>query len=672
MSKFRLLLAVILSVSSVAAQDTVNVFLQAYYQLEKGDTTAFKKISKEKNASSNYAYYLCLAQLAPANTPKSKVFELYRRAKDLASTSREKAIVAMATGNYFESNDLLIQALDYYQKAELMFPFTEKDPEYVALNKNIGMIQSYIGSKEKAVERFTRIFDVAKKTGNKKMMAASANNIAISAVELKRYAEAEKYLGISLNLRIEANDKFLMGQSYNNFGTLYFEKGDYEKAVQFFNKGYLLRKNFGEKWSSVTESEINLAKTYLKLGKPQEAERLLQQAYAVAREKGHVKFKALTTFYLKDIYLAKDDYKKAYEMQEEYHAAQDSLYGLEKKEQVNRLSIESEFKGKIVSDSLALLKKESELRVKESRNSRNMVLLGCLGLVLILVLLLVINLSKQKKVEQEKNRVISSQANELREQHKEIKDSINYARNLQQSLLPSNTVIESFPNEYFILYLPKDVVSGDFYWASFSDQGNGSQVFHFALADCTGHGVPGAMVSIVGITALNRCINEFKINSPAAILDKLSLLVAEAFSHNDKQLNDGMDISLCSIEKKNNKLNLKWSGANNPLWIIRDNKLIELKATRRPVGAFIHQLAFKEEEVELQKNDMIYMVTDGYGDQFGGDKGKKFKQSKLKDLLAGLHTLPVNDQKKQLAITFDKWKSRLEQIDDVSVIGFRI
>ncbi|MBA3663481.1 MAG: tetratricopeptide repeat protein [Bacteroidetes bacterium] len=650
-------------------QDSSNIFLKAFAKIENGDTNFFISISHDKEAGSNFAYYLCKAKLYGDNTGRISAFELYKKAIQIAGNNRDKAIANIKTGIYFMRNDLLIPALQYLNKAELLYQFTEDEPAFVELNRNIGLINSYLGSKDKAVARFIKVFRVAKKKGNKKLLASSANNIAIGYIDIKNFNEAEKYLNISLELRIESNDKFLMGQSYNNFGALYFEKGDYEKAILYYNKGYLLRKNYSSVWTSITESEINLGKTYLKLNKIREAEQILLQAYEQSKNAKHVKFISLCTFYLKDIYLQKKDFERAYGMQELYQAAQDSLYGYAKTDAVNRLTIENEFKGKILSDSLAILKQQGEIKSKEARNRRNTTMLMALGAVLILVLLLVLNLFRQKKNEQQKNLLISNQANELREQHKEIKDSINYACNLQQSLLPSNNILEDKLREYFILYLPKDVVSGDFYWAN-TEQDN--SLFFLALADCTGHGVPGAMVSVVGITSLTRCVKEFGLTEPAKILDKLSMLVSEAFSHNDKQLNDGMDISFLSIKKSNNSHKLKWSGANNPLWIIREGQLIEFKGTRRPVGAFINDLPFKQEETELLENDIVYLVTDGFGDQFGGQKGKKFKQGRLKELLLSIHNLPLSEQKERLVKSFDEWKSKHEQIDDVSVIGFKI
>lgn len=654
------------------SQISTNKYLIIFDEIAKGDTSYFRKIPPAKDTSNNFAYYLCKALLCEKKEQQSTAFNLYMKAIELALSNKDKSISHIKVGIYLHDRALLIPSLQHFNKAELLYSYSKKDSEYIVLNKYIGLIHSYLGNSQKSNERFLKIYECARANRNLKLMASSANNIAINYTDMRNYEKAEQFLNISLNLRMEMKDKFMMGQSYNNFGSLYFEKGEYEKAIQYYNKGYLLRKNFSTNFNSITESEINLGKTYLKLAKSNEAERILKRAYDKVKYSGHVKFISLTSFYLKDIYKEKNDYKNAYAMLEEYQNAKDSLYGLEKKEEVNRLTMQSEFKGKILSDSVALVKKDGELNVKEAKNEQNKNILILLGVLLMLVLFIVYNLFRQNKIEQAKNHLISQQSNELKEQNKEIKDSINYAQTLQASLLPSNQLLENCLKNYFIFYLPKDVVSGDFYWSTVVQDKetlkNDFRGFHFALADCTGHGVPGAMVSIVGITALTRCVKEFGLTEPAQILDKLSDLVSEAFSNNNKQLNDGMDISFCTISGNI----LKWAGANNPLWIMRNNKLMEFKGTRRPVGAFVNQIPFKEESVNLQKGDVLYLVTDGFSDQFGGIKGKKFKQNKLKELIMSIHEFPLAVQKEKLQATFEDWKNQHEQIDDVSVIGFKI
>ena len=216
-----------------------------------------------------------------------------------------------------------------------------------------------------------------------------------------------------------------------------------------------------------------------------------------------------------------------------------------------------------------------------------------------------------------------------------------------------------------MIYKPKDIVSGDFYWADLLDG-----KAYISAIDCTGHGVPGAFVSIVGFNGLKRTVNEFKLRHPGQILDKLTDIVVETFSSNDAHLKDGMDMSLCSIDYKT--LKLEFAGANNPLIIIRNGELIETKGDKQPIGDFEHRVSFTNHEIQLEKGDNIYLFTDGYADQFGGPKGKKFKLKTLKSLLLEISTSPIDKQEILLRQAFNGWKGDIEQLDDVCLIGIKI
>lgn len=253
--------------------------------------------------------------------------------------------------------------------------------------------------------------------------------------------------------------------------------------------------------------------------------------------------------------------------------------------------------------------------------------------------------------------------NEVEEKQKEITDSINYAKRIQEAILPSFDFIKTHLPNSFIYYQPKDIVAGDFYWAE--KVGND---FFIAAADCTGHGVPGALVSVVCCNALNRTVNEFKLTDPGKILDKTRELVLESFSKNGGDIKDGMDISLISI----NGNTIKWTGANNPLWYYQNNELKEIKANKQPIGKTDHAEPFTTHTIELQKGDSLYLFTDGFADQFGGPKGKKFKYKQLEDLLVSSNDLSINEQHLTLKNTLNNWRGKLEQVDDVCVIGIRV
>ena len=255
----------------------------------------------------------------------------------------------------------------------------------------------------------------------------------------------------------------------------------------------------------------------------------------------------------------------------------------------------------------------------------------------------------------------------IEEKNKEITDSITYAKRIQEAILPPLEFITEHLPDSCVYYQPKDIVAGDFYWAE-----KVQDVFLIAAADCTGHGVPGALVSVVCSNALNRSVKEFKLTDPGQILDKTREIVLENFSKSKEAIKDGMDISLISVEKNADTYLIKWAGANNPLWYIHANELHELKADKQPIGLADHLKPFVTHILNLDKGDTLYLFTDGYADQFGGPKGKKFKYKQLEELLLSTKQLPLNEQFKSVSQALQTWKGSLEQIDDICIIGIRI
>lgn len=265
---------------------------------------------------------------------------------------------------------------------------------------------------------------------------------------------------------------------------------------------------------------------------------------------------------------------------------------------------------------------------------------------------------------QERTAEVVEQKQALQEKQNEIMDSIHYAKRLQEAILPPPEFINSHVPENFVLYIPKDVVAGDFYWA---EKQNGK--FYIAAADSTGHGVPGALVSVVCSGALNRAVKEFGLTETGAILDKTRELVLETFEKSTNEVQDGMDISLLCIDEKNKSVT--WSGAHNPLWYTVNGTLKELKPDKQPVGKADHSKPFTTRVVELVAGATFYLFTDGLADQFGGPDGKKFKYKQLEKLLLSVTQLPMQEQKKRITEMFSEWKGKQEQVDDVCMIGVR-
>ncbi|HLG02945.1 MAG TPA: SpoIIE family protein phosphatase [Bacteroidia bacterium] len=273
---------------------------------------------------------------------------------------------------------------------------------------------------------------------------------------------------------------------------------------------------------------------------------------------------------------------------------------------------------------------------------------------------------------------VSLQKSIIEQKNKDITDSINYARRIQQAILPTPEEMRAVVPEHFVFYRPKDIVSGDLYWAATTAVTGDQQKKRAIVAalDCTGHGVPGAFMSIVGHTILEQTLSESSVSNPAMALDYLNRGVIKTLKQktNDGSINDGMDIALCAIDFEN--LSLEYAGANNPVYIIRKGSLKQIAPDKQPIGAYLKVTRpFTNHAVPLEKGDCIYIFTDGIPDQFGGPRGKKFKYKQLQDLLLSNYQLPMAGQREAIRAKMEEWMSyegEFEQTDDMLIIGIRI
>ncbi|MCF8296454.1 MAG: YfiR/HmsC family protein [Saprospiraceae bacterium] len=276
-------------------------------------------------------------------------------------------------------------------------------------------------------------------------------------------------------------------------------------------------------------------------------------------------------------------------------------------------------------------------------------------------------INKQKEEIEIQRDNISDQYERISAQKKQITDSIYYAQRIQRAILPNLEDFDEALDNFFILYKPKDIVSGDFYWETKHDDN-----IVVVAADCTGHGVPGAFMSMLGMTFLNDIVNREGIIKPSEILNLLRNNIIDSLhqSGENQMLYDGMDIAVCTINSKTNII--QFAGANNPMFIIRNKELIQFKGDNMPVAIHDNMVSFTNKEFQLKKNDCIYIFSDGYVDQFGGVQGKKFLRKRLKNTLIDLHSLSMANQKEKLDLIFEEWKNTHEQIDDVLIIGIKI
>ncbi len=341
----------------------------------------------------------------------------------------------------------------------------------------------------------------------------------------------------------------------------------------------------------------------------------------------------------------------------------DSIRNKETKKEALRQSLKYEYE-----KELLIREKEQEKREEMQR-----IILYAIIAILILVVLFSVIIYNRLRITRKQSAEISRQKSLVEKKNKEIIDSINYANRIQQALLKTEEYISEHLPPHFVLFLPKDIVSGDFYWSHEVDE-----YMYIAVSDCTGHGVPGAFMSMLGIAFLNEICAQGKHLSPAEILDRLRYKVIEELSQTGKEgaNKDGMDISLAKINLTTNKI--EWAGANNPLWIIRNKngeekkKLEVIKGDKQPIGLYAAMKPFKNHFINLFKGDTIYLFSDGFADQFGGAKQRKFMVRNFKKTIIDIAGESLEKQKKLLKSTFYDWKGEHEQVDDVCVVGLRI
>jgi len=386
---------------------------------------------------------------------------------------------------------------------------------------------------------------------------------------------------------------------------------------------------------------------------------------------------------LSGVYAKTGNYREAYETHTRFTRIQDSILNFDNNLHITEMTTKYESDRK--SKEIELLKKQKEIqRLNQNAEvSKNKIVRNSLigGFIVILILAVLIynryqlkqkaNLALQEKNEdiQQQKEKIELQAHELTEKNKEITDSIHYAKRIQLAILPPDDELERMLPESFVLYKPKDIVSGDFYWLH-----QAADKVLVAAVDCTGHGVPGALMSVVGSNMLNQIVSEPSNTKTNSILNALNKNISINLQQRSQNagLRDGMDISLCALDLK--KRTVEFSGAMNSAYLVRNKEVTEIPANKIAIGTW-HEHPDKLydcHEHALQKDDMLFLFTDGYADQFGGPKGKKFRYKQLLEMLLANSDKSCKQQKEILNDTFEEWRGKLEQVDDVCIIGVRI
>lgn len=479
----------------------------------------------------------------------------------------------------------------------------------------------------------------------------------------KEYEKALNSYNLGLKINAKTNNPLNKSIYLLGFGNIYYEKNDLENALSYYKQALTAKESIERDINIV----LNIGTVYMEMKKYEEAKEYLLEAYKVFEAKNERENIAITSFNLAQLYDHLGEYKLAMSYITTYISINDSINLAQNAKAFSE--IEAKYQNEKKEEQNVLLKE----RIK-NKSLQMYFALGGIFLLICLAFLIFRGLKQNQKANRslaEKNKIIEEKSNIVEEQNKNITDSIKYAQRIQHAILPPVSLVQKYLPNSFILYKPKDIVAGDFYWIHGiqNTKGEVTQII-IAAADCTGHGVPGAMVSVVCSNALNRTVNEFFIYEPGKILDKTRELVLATFAQSESDVKDGMDISLCRIDLETNKVS--WSGANNPLWYFKDNELKEIHGHKQSIGKTENPSPFPTHILDLNQGDKLYLITDGYADQFGGIKGKKFKYKQLEEILIANNHLELQQQSKILNKTFENWKGDLEQVDDVTIIGIRL
>lgn len=607
---------------------------------------------------------------------------------------------------------------------ELQFAVGTKQKLYEAKALNtIGVSFMNKGEYPKALENYFKTLKIYEEIGDKNGIGSCNTNIGNIFMEMKNYSKAIEHFLKSLKLFEEIDNHIGTGACYTNIGIVYFNQKVFSKALENFEKALAIAKKIGDKGSEgknnlnianvylsaadyAKSSEYfeealkvfreanfksgieycygNMAGLYLKLGKYALAKQYADSSLLLSKETEHLKGELRAYEALASIYYQTGQYKEAFESHVTFKALTDSIFNIDNSKQLSDLKTQFEVEKK---ETELKTKAEAQEAINAEEKKRQKIVLMLVSFVLILVAVFFVLLYKRFRITDKQKRIIEIKSKETEEQkhlieekQKEIIDSITYAKRLQEAILPPAEFINDHLPDNFVLYKPKDLVAGDFYWAE-----KIGDLFFIAAADSTGHGVPGAMVSVVCSNALNRSVKEFNLTETGRILDKARELVVQTFEKSTNDVKDGMDISLLCIDKKNKQV--FWSGANNPLWYFSSSLLVEqeerdeskkggvmheIKADKQPIGKAEQYKPFNTQQIEYQENTIFYLFTDGFADQFGGPHGKKFKYKQFSELLLSIKKDSLEVQRQKLNVALENWKGDLEQVDDICVIAIKI
>ncbi len=599
------------------------------------------------------SYYYALTDYYIYNAPQ-KAIRLANEFLILAEKHDSTHIIdhcyqILGEAYYLQEN--LDQSLEYFKQLLQLRLNGKEDSNIAGAYNNLGIVHRAKEEYAQAIEYYQKALEINNRINDINGISSVNNNLGVLHEYLNLFSKARDYYSKSLEIELQLNDLEGISTSYLNLGGIHYKLRNYKQAIEFCNKSIAICDSLNYQHSLELNYEI-LYQTYKKLNNLGQALNYLE------------------------------------------------LYNQLKQERVNEevSSQLAELEIKYQSDKQKQEIGKLQLERKQKQRLSRIYLIALLIFSGQAIFLLIINKKRRKinnslkqinaEVMQQKEEIeaqrdeIEAQRDEIRrqkdisdfqtnqilKQNKDIKDSIEYAKHIQIALFPDKISLQVILKHGFCLFKPKDIVSGDFYWVTQIE--NKSVI---VASDCTGHGVPGAFMSIIGINFLNEIVNENLVLTPAEILNQLRKKVIKTMVHANKieESKDGMDISLIVIDY--DRMELEFAGAYNHLYYIRDHMLEVIKADRMPIGISEKtMMPFTNHKIKIQSGDQFYMFTDGYADQFGGPLKKKFRVGALRELLLEIHEKDMNEQKRLLHENFINWKGKQQQVDDVLAIGIRI
>lgn len=563
------------------------------------------------------------------------------------------------------------KALEYYFRALKLNESINYSKGIASNYGNIGNAYYQQNNYEMSLSYHNKALDINEKINNQNGISNNLSNIGLVYFSKQLYIEALKYYQRSLKINKSMNNQSGIASNLNNIGLVYSNSKDYKKSIDNYNLTLLIFEKLGDK-SNIANTLSNIGNIYLKLNNINKSEEFLTRSIKLSREIGAKNILKTTLYDMHILNEIKGNHKEALINLREHFAIRDSIYNIESNLKMTQLDFR--YKEDKKDKEIQLLKLSDDNQKVELKNKSLTIYFSIAGIILISLLTFFIftrfQIKKKSNVELEnKNNQIEKQNIEVNEKNEEILSSIRYAEKIQNAILPFESTIKASINNFFILFKPKDIISGDFYW--FNET---KDKIYLAAVDCTGHGVPGSMLSMIGAMILNEAIQlgNYKVNE---IMDYLNNTFNFALSNSNldletSELRDGMDICLISINKSDNQVD--FCGANRPLYYVSNNELNEKKGTRKSIGGKSRNTnEFESHTISITNKTFFYLTTDGYADQ-SNEFGKKLSTKKLKQILLSINNLDLSSQKEALINQFKEHKLNTEQRDDVTIVGFEL